>query len=94
MANQSKQSGGSFLGKGELKFNTAGDNAPMPGEKLAETPPPPFFGGPRVWIGVLVIVVAMVLLFMIYDTHPGVATHAGRGGVNPDASEPANPDKP
>jgi hypothetical protein len=94
MANQSSKPGGSFLGKGDLKFNAAGDNAPMPGEKVAETPRRPLFGGPRVWIGVVVIVVAMVLLFVLYETHPGESTTANqRPGVNYDNATNDNPDK-
>jgi hypothetical protein len=92
MPKQSSKKEGSFLGKGDLKFNTAGDNAPMPGEKVAETPPPPLFGGPRVWIGVAVIVVAMLLLFVIYSAHPGAITTNGQhSGVAAEAPND-NPD--
>lgn len=95
MANQSSKPDGSFLGKGDLKFNTAGDNAPMPGEHVAQTPPPPLFGGPRVWIGVLVIVIAMGLLFVIYDSHYGSTTKPGyhANGINPDQAPSDDPDK-
>ncbi|HEY3331507.1 MAG TPA: hypothetical protein VGK19_15865 [Capsulimonadaceae bacterium] len=83
MANQPTKQNGSFLGKGELKFNQAGDNAPMPGETVAETPPQPWMGGPKVWIGVVVIIVAMSILFVIYSQHYGVSTNGGqRPGVS------------
>ena len=91
MANKSSQSSGSFLGKGDLKFNQAGDNAPMPGEVQAQTPPPPLFGGPKVWAGVVIIVVAMVLLFIVYNNHYGSTNDGGRHGISNEAPSD-NPD--
>jgi len=69
-------SGSPFLGGGP-RFNQAGNNTPLPGEKRAETPPPPFFGGPRVWSAVGIVIVLLVVLFIIYGNGLLGVQHVG-----------------
>jgi hypothetical protein len=82
-----------FLGGGP-KFNQAGNNAPLPGEKRAETPPPPPFGGPRMWIGGAVLLALLLGLYLVYGGGLMGTRHVGgRGGTS--ASTPnLNPDAP
>lgn len=88
MANDQKSGAGaggdgSFLG-GAAKFNQAGNNAPMAGEKVAEANERAPFGGPRVWLGTIVILVALVLLYAVYGDHiPGVSQRAATAAQFP-----------
>jgi len=94
MSNPNSKPNGSFLGKGDLKFNQAGNNAPLPGEKNAETPPPPLFGGPRIWVGIIVLIIAMSILFAVYSEHENSVGTVGAHQphtINPDAPSD-NPD--
>jgi hypothetical protein len=69
-----------FLGGGP-KFNQAGLNTPMAGEKTADVPPPPPFGGPRVWIATVVIICVLILLYVQFgDNMLGTRHVGGRGG--------------
>jgi hypothetical protein len=80
-----------FLGGGP-RFNQAGNNTPLPGEHRAETPPPPPFGGPKVWAGVLIIVTLLVVLYFVYGNAGFLANgpHAPVSPIKPDI----NPDSP
>ncbi|MDR3707891.1 MAG: hypothetical protein P4L33_06305 [Capsulimonadaceae bacterium] len=92
MGNPKSKPDGSFLGKGELKFNQAGNNAPLPGEKIADAAPALLFGGPKRWAGIAIIIVALILLFAVYSAHNGSMTAAShRQGVAPEAPSD-NPD--
>jgi len=92
MANDDKKSEGSFLGGAGLKFNTAGNNAPLPGEKVSETPPPPPFGGPKVWAGIFVIIVAAIALFFVVYQQQNLESHGShRPGATTDSPN-LNPD--
>ncbi len=100
MANDQKSGAGaggdgSFLG-GAAKFNQAGNNAPMAGEKVAEANERAPFGGPRVWLGTIVILVALVLLYAVYGDHiPGVSQKGGNGRAISSTDRPdADPDAP
>jgi hypothetical protein len=87
MAKNDKNSEDSFLGGAGMKFNTAGQNAPLPGEKVADTPAPPLFGGPRVWAGTVAVIVAMIALWCVY-LQQNPKTHVNTGG-RPHASTDA-----
>jgi hypothetical protein len=80
-----------FLGGGP-KFNQAGNNTPMPGEKKAETPPPPPFGGPKVWVGVAVLVVLIAVMFFVYGSVNPDGNGHSRPGISMDNKPDANPD--
>jgi hypothetical protein len=69
----------SFLGGGP-KFNQAGLNTPLPGEKTAEADKVALFGGPRVWIGAVVII-ALVAFLWIY-VGDGLSGTAPRGNAH------------
>jgi|SRR5579875_2864525 len=99
MANESnkppQRSDAPFLGGGP-KFNQAGLNTPMPGERTADVPPPPPFGGPRVWAGVVIVVVLIAVLWFVYGSgQDGLRSRGGhtpvsaedRPTINPDASQ-------
>jgi hypothetical protein len=92
MAKSTRDDDDAFLGGGP-KFNKAGDNVPLPGEKTAvvvESRVP--FGGPRVWIATLVIVCLCVALYFIGDHVWGVQHNGNRPGISP--SGPQNdPDR-
>jgi hypothetical protein len=85
-----------FLGGGP-KFNQAGNNLPLPGETNAETPPPPLFGGPRLWIGASALIILLLALYLIWGNGlMGVQHTGGRGGdlsasdhgsINPDSDQ-------
>src|SRR5579884_2885934 len=84
----------SFLGGGP-RFNQAGENAPMPGEKVADAVVSPLpFGGPRVWIGVLVVLVLIGVLWFVFGGGvPGTQPvgHHGNGSLQERPSN--NPDQ-
>ena len=94
MAKSTDSNDGSFLGGGP-KFNQAGDNKPMAGEKVADVVVNPLpFGGPKVWIGVLVVVVLLGVLWIIFGGDlPGTQSIHGRGGISNTAPD-INPDRP
>jgi hypothetical protein len=75
-----------FLGGGP-KFNQAGNNTPMPGEKRADTPPPPPFGGPRVWFGGAVLVLLVLVLYLVWGNGLMGVGHIGGHGSGMSASD-------
>lgn len=82
-----------FLGGGP-RFNQAGNNAPLPGEKVADADTPAPFGGPKVWIGVVVVILLIGILWMIFGNGlPGTQHVGGRGGVSPADRPSDNPDQ-
>jgi predicted metalloprotease len=84
----------SFLGGGP-KFNQAGFNTPMPGERTADAAPGPKYGGPRLWAGVVIAVILIVVLWLVYANGPGgVETRAGRQSTSMQSAPSANPDQP
>ncbi len=81
-----------FLGGGP-RFNQAGNNTPMPGEKRAEAPPPLPFGGPRVWAGTAVVIVLLLVLFLVYGKGlAGVQSTGGRPSVSASDKPADDPD--
>lgn len=86
---QNKQTKGGFLG-GAGRFNDAGENVPMPGETVSEVPPPPPFGGPRVWVSILVVIAMMAGLFMFYEKHS--PTQSNTNCTSSDPNAPCNND--
>ncbi len=91
MANNSP-SNSPFLGGGP-KFNKAGDNTPMPGEKVADEKPRPPFGGPRVLIGALLVIVLVAAMWIVYGNGlVGVTHHGSTGGLSPEDKPSMNPD--
>ena len=97
MANEPKNSTKSeskFLGGGP-KFNQAGLNTPLPGEHTAEVPPAPKYGGPRVWIGVAVVLVLIGALWLVYANGPGgLQSKGGHAGISMDSRPSDDPDDP
>jgi hypothetical protein len=93
--NKSVNDDSSFLGGGP-KFNQAGMNAPLPGEKTAEAAERPPFGGPRVWLGFIVVVVLIAVLWVYYANGPGgIHSTGGQGGaVSINGAPSDNPDTP
>src|SRR5665213_628207 len=89
MAKDFKSDDGSFLG-GAGKFNSSGNNVPMPGEKVADVPTPPPFGGPKIWISTVLIVAALAGLFMFYEVNGPTRSHHGpNAGVDPRSDMPS-----
>ena len=79
----------SFLGGGP-KFNQAGFNAPLPGEKVADVVPQA--QTKRIWIGAILAVVLIATLYVLYIHQPG-SQHTGRG-VSMSDRPSDNPDAP
>ena len=84
-----------FLGGG-LNFNQAGLNTPLPGEKTADAKPPLPFGGPRVWLGTIVVILLIAFIWMFYAQGPaGLHDSSGHGGgISPNDQPSDNPDTP
>ena len=83
-----------FLGGGP-RFNQAGENTPMPGEKIAAEAPRLPFGGPRVWVGVLVVLVMIAALFAVYGNGLlGVSHKGGNVSQSVDSRPDVNADAP
>ncbi len=80
----------SFLGGG-AKFNQAGYNTPLPGEKVAEVTPQA--QTKRIWLGAVLAVVLIAALYILYIHQPG-SQHSGRGGVSITDRPSDNPDAP
>lgn len=94
MAPTSKDRPGTFLGGGP-KFNQAGNNTPLPGERTAEGKPAPPFGGPRVWVGTLVVLVLIGVLWFVYGNGLMGVGHKGSNHVASPLDRPSdNPDAP
>ena len=94
MPNDPNTPGGSFLGGGP-KFNQAGQNAPLPGEKVAATVPPAPLGGPRVWAGVAVVIVLIGALWLVYGGGlAGVRQTGGHGSIDASSHPGLDPDHP
>jgi hypothetical protein len=92
MARKTTDPHSSFLGGGP-KFNRAGDNVPLPGEKLADVKAPLPFGGPRIWAGVAVVLALIVLLYVVYGNPLSEQRKSHGGGISSRAPD-FNPDKP
>src|SRR5579872_5388047 len=94
MAKQTDSGGGSFLGGGP-KFNQAGDNKPMPGEKVSDAVINPLpFGGPRIWIGALVVIVLLAVLWILFGNGIIGTNHVGGRSSISDKAPDINPDAP
>jgi hypothetical protein len=95
MAKRTDSDSGAFLGGGP-KFNQAGDNKPMAGEKVSDAVVNPLpFGGPRIWIGTLIVLVLLGTLWMIFGGGlPGTQTVHGHGGASMQDRPGLNPDAP
>lgn len=92
MPKETKTEDSGFLGGGP-RFNQAGNNAPMPGEKVADAPPPAPFGGPRVWLGIVVVIVLIVAMYVIFGNNLPGTHHIGGRGISPADRPSDNPDQ-
>jgi hypothetical protein len=92
--NNSTKSDSSFLGGGP-QFNQAGLNTPLPGETTADAAPKPKYGGPKVWAGVIVVVLLVVVMWFVYANGPGgLLNKGGHGGISINGAPTDNPDTP
>jgi hypothetical protein len=91
--NTPPSSSSSFLGGGP-KFNQAGLNSPLPGEKTADAAPVLPFGGPRVWIGAVVIIALVFFMWFYVNNGNGGTAKVGNygAGVDPGDRPDVSPD--